>query len=351
MIADARKKKPTMPSGFQSFSPRILPQTKRFTRWISPLRTSLSNTSCFRSVPSCSIETNQGKILDGKAIAKQIRKELEERVNALYQYYAMRPGLAVVLVGNRKDSQTYVRNKGRFAKEVGLESFTHHLPESVTETSLLEVIDKLNEDPRVHGILVQLPLPGHISTEKVLQRIDVSKDVDGFHAENVGRLCTLKREPGFIPCTPQGCLELLDRYNIPIQGKHAVVLGRSNIVGIPTAMLLLRRNATVQICHSYTENLPTEVSKADILVAAIGKPEWVSGNWLKPNSVVIDVGINAVQDANSSRGYRLVGDVRWEEAYPRVGFITPVPGGVGPMTIAMLLKNTVKAFENRIKNN
>lgn len=325
--------KPTKPPG-------------NITRCISfPSQSSLLRRHSFRPV-SCLEASVQEKVLDGKAVAEQIRKELKEKVDSLYNQYAVRPGLAVILVGDRKDSQTYVRNKHRFAKEVGLESFTHHLPESVPEAHLLELIDQLNRDPRVHGILVQLPLPFHISTEKVLQHIDVSKDVDGFHAENVGRLCTLKREPGFIPCTPQGCLELLDRYAIPIQGKHAVVLGRSNIVGIPVAMLLLRRNATVQVCHSYTEDLAHEVSKADILIAAIGKPGLVSGHWLKPNSVVIDVGINAVKDANASRGYRLVGDVRWDEAYPRVGYISPVPGGVGPMTIAMLLKNTVQAFEN-----
>ncbi|GJD05648.1 Bifunctional protein FolD 4, chloroplastic [Galdieria sulphuraria] len=286
----------TMPCAFQTMPLKPFPkQTKHLDifRFLSPqTRIAFTTRRCFRL-----------------ATAQQIRNELKTKVDALYKLYAMRPGLAVVL-------------------EVGLESFNHDLPESVTEARLLQVIDELNQDPRVHGILVQLPLPAHISTEKVLQRIDVSKDVDGFHAENVGRLCTLKGEPGFIPCTPQGCLELLDRYNIQIQGKHAVVLGRSNIVGIPAAMLLLRRNATVSICHSFTENLSEEVSKADILIAAIGKPEWISGHWLKPNSVVIDVGINAVKDVNTSRGYRLVGDVRWEEAYPR---------------------NTVKAFEQRTR--
>ncbi|GJQ14118.1 hypothetical protein GpartN1_g5909.t1 [Galdieria partita] len=341
--------KTAMPCAFQTmaFKP-FLKQTKYldvFRLLSSRTRVTFITRRCVRPASCLETNTQTKKILDGKATAQQIRNELKTKVDSLYQKYAMRPGLAVILVGNRKDSQTYVRNKHRFAKEVGLESFTHDLPESVTEAHLLELIDELNQDPRVHGILVQLPLPAHISTEKVLQRIHVSKDVDGFHAENVGRLCTLKREPGMIPCTPQGCLELLDRYGIQIQGKHAVVLGRSNIVGIPAAMLLLRRNATVQICHSYTENLAEEVSKADILIAAIGKPEWVSGHWLKPNSVVIDVGINAVEDWSTSRGYRLVGDVRWEEAYPRVRYITPVPGGVGPMTIAMLLKNTVKAFE------
>eukprot|EP00871_Galdieria_phlegrea_P001771 jgi/Galph1/2595/GphlegSOOS_G1258.1 len=295
---------------------------------------------------SCLQEENKvlDKVLDGKSIARQIRQELKQQVTEIVDQYQATPGLAVVIVGNRKDSLTYVQNKNKFAKQVGIESYCYFLSESTTERSLLELINDLNGNPKIHGILVQLPLPGHISSERILNSIHVTKDVDGFHPENVGRLCTMGREPLFIPCTPQGCMELLERYQIPIQGKNAIVLGRSNIVGIPTAMLLLRKNATVQICHSYTQQLAEKIGQADIVVSAMGQAGIVRGHWLKPSSVVIDVGINAINDVSSARGYRLVGDVVYEEAYPRVQYITPVPGGVGPMTIAMLLKNTIQAF-------
>jgi 5,10-methylene-tetrahydrofolate dehydrogenase/methenyl tetrahydrofolate cyclohydrolase len=250
------------------------------------------------------------------------------------------PGLATVLVGARKDSQTYVRMKKKACAEVGIQSFGHDLPADVSQEELLDVVRQLNADPAVHGILVQLPLPDHIDDEEILAAISIEKDVDGFHPLNIGRLSMKRREPLYVPCTPKGCIELLDRSGVGIEGKHAVVLGRSNIVGLPVAMLLLHRNATLTVCHSRTADLPAVVRQADILVAAVGRAEMVRGDWLKPGAVVIDVGVNAVDDADDPRGYRLVGDVAFDEALDVAGAITPVPGGVGPMTIAMLLRNT-----------
>jgi 5,10-methylene-tetrahydrofolate dehydrogenase/methenyl tetrahydrofolate cyclohydrolase len=280
-------------------------------------------------------------IIDGKAIAAAIREEIRQEVEALEATSGHTPGLATVLVGGRRDSQTYVRMKKRACEEVGIVSFGRELPEDVSQETLLQVVADLNADPRVHGILVQLPLPGHIDDEDILGAISIEKDVDGFHPLNIGRLSMKRRDPLFVPCTPKGCIELLDRSGVVIEGRNAVVLGRSNIVGLPVAMLLLHRNATVTICHSRTADLPAVVRTADILVAAVGRAEMVRGDWLKPGATVIDVGVNAVEDASRERGYRLVGDVCYEEAQEVAGAITPVPGGVGPMTIAMLLRNTL----------
>lgn len=284
-----------------------------------------------------------GSLIDGKAIAATIRGEIRESVTAMKTEFGKVPGLATVLVGARKDSETYVRMKKRACNEVGIESYGHDLPADISQADLLEVVAGLNDDPRVHGILVQLPLPGHIDDEAILGAISLEKDVDGFHPLNIGRLSMKRRDPLFVPCTPRGCIELLDRSDIEIAGKHAVVLGRSNIVGLPVAMLLLHRNATVSICHSRTADLPALVKQADILVAAVGRPEMVKGDWIKPGAAVIDVGVNAVDDSDDPRGYRLVGDVDFEAAKEVAGAITPVPGGVGPMTIAMLLQNTSDA--------
>lgn len=284
-------------------------------------------------------------LIDGKAIAATIRGEIRDAVAAMKSHYGKVPGLATVLVGARKDSETYVRMKKRACAEVGIESFGHELPADISEEALLEVVAGLNEDPRVHGILVQLPLPEHIDDETILGAISLAKDVDGFHPLNIGRLSMKRRDPLFVPCTPKGCIELLDRSGIEIAGQHAVVLGRSNIVGLPVAMLLLHRNATVSICHSRTADLPALVRQADILVAAVGRPEMVKGDWIKPGAAVIDVGVNAIDDADDPRGYRLVGDVDFEAARQVAGAITPVPGGVGPMTIAMLLQNTAEAAQ------
>jgi 5,10-methylene-tetrahydrofolate dehydrogenase/methenyl tetrahydrofolate cyclohydrolase len=280
-------------------------------------------------------------IIDGKAIAADIRAEIAEEVSELKARTGKVPGLATVLVGQRKDSQAYVRMKKKACAEAGITSFGHDLPEDISQQELLEVVRDLNANPDVHGILVQLPLPSHIDDEEILGAVSLEKDVDGFHPLNIGRLSMKRRDPLFVPCTPKGCIELLDRSGVEIEGANAVVLGRSNIVGLPVSMLLLHRNATLTVCHSRTKNLPDVVRGADILIAAVGRAEMVKGDWIKPGSVVIDVGVNAVDAPDTEKGYRLVGDVAYEEARELASAITPVPGGVGPMTIAMLLRNTM----------
>lgn len=280
------------------------------------------------------------ELIDGKAIAATIRNEIKAEVAAMKAQYGRVPGLATVLVGDRTDSQTYVRMKKKACTEAGIASFGCELPGDTSQDDLLKAVSDLNANPDVHGILVQLPLPPHIDEEAILSAVSLTKDVDGFHPINIGRLSMKRREPLFVPCTPKGCIELLDRTGVEIAGKHAVVLGRSNIVGLPVAMLLLHRHATLTICHSRTYNLPQVVKQADILITAVGRAEMVKGDWLKPGVVIIDVGINAVDDPTDKRGYRLVGDVAFDEAAEVALAITPVPGGVGPMTIAMLLRNT-----------
>lgn len=281
------------------------------------------------------------QLIDGQAIAATIRQEIKQEVQAMRAAGKDAPGLATVLVGARKDSQTYVRMKKKACEEVGITSFGHDLPGDISQEDLLAVVRELNANPKVHGILVQLPLPDHIDDEEILGAVSLEKDVDGFHPLNIGRLSMKRRDPLFVPCTPKGCIELLDRSGIEIAGKRAVVLGRSNIVGLPVAMLLLHRNATVTICHSRTRDLPEVVRSAEILIAAVGRAEMVRGDWVAPGAVVIDVGVNAVEDASAARGYRLVGDVAFAEVSELASAITPVPGGVGPMTIAMLLRNTL----------
>ncbi len=282
-------------------------------------------------------------LIDGKEIAAAIHTEIIAEVDDMKSKFGKVPGLATVLVGERKDSQSYVRMKKKACKKVGIASFAYDLPDTVSQEELLKIVRDLNANPDVHGILVQLPLPEHIDDEEILGAIDLAKDVDGFHPINIGRLSMKRREPLFVPCTPKGCIELLIRTGTEIEGKHAVVLGRSNIVGLPVAMLLLHRNATVTICHSRTQNLPEIVRQADILVAAVGRAEMVKGDWIKPGAVVIDVGVNAVDDPDSKKGYYLTGDVAFDEALEVASAVTPVPKGVGPMTIAMLLRNTVDA--------
>jgi len=280
------------------------------------------------------------QLIDGKAIAATIREEIRVEVEAMKAEHGKVPGLATVLVGARRDSQTYVRMKKKACEEVGIASFSHDLPEDISQEELLKVVRDLNANPDVDGILVQLPLPDHIDDEEVLGAISLEKDVDGFHPLNIGRLSMKRRDPLFVPCTPKGCIELLDRTGVTIEGKRAVVLGRSNIVGLPVAMLLLHRNATLTICHSRTQDLPGVVREAEILIAAVGRAEMVRGDWVQPGAVVIDVGVNPVDDPGSKKGYKLVGDVAFDEVKEVAAAITPVPGGVGPMTIAMLLRNT-----------
>ncbi len=285
------------------------------------------------------------QLIDGKAIAQKVRDEVKEKAAARAAAGKSQPGLATVLVGERVDSATYVGMKQKACAELGMTSFHHPLPEDVSQEDLEKLIKKLNADPKVHGILVQLPLPDHLDEERVLQLISIEKDVDGFSPINIGRLAQKGREPLFVPCTPFGCIYLLKEAGVEISGANAVVLGRSNIVGMPAALLLVKENATVTVCHSRTKNIADVVRQADILIAAIGRTEMVRGEWIKPGAAVIDVGMNSKPDATKKRGYRLVGDVNFDEAKEVAGFITPVPGGVGPMTIAMLMANTLRAAE------
>lgn len=283
------------------------------------------------------------QIIDGKAIAEAVRKEVADEVAAMAAAGKPRPGLATVLVGENPASQSYVSSKQKACAQLGIESFGHTLPATATQAEVEGLVRELNADKRVNGILVQLPLPSGLDEEKVLGAISIEKDVDGFHPINIGRLAQKGREPLFVPCTPFGCIYLLEQVGIKLDGCNAVVLGRSNIVGMPAALLLVRKNATVTICHSRTRDLPGVVRQADVLIAAIGKAEMVRGDWVKPGAAVIDVGINRVIDPTAPKGSRLVGDVCFNEVKEVAGFITPVPGGVGPMTIAMLMRNTARA--------
>ncbi len=285
------------------------------------------------------------QIINGKTIAQQVRESVAAAVAKRSAAGKQPPGLATVLVGDRVDSATYVASKQKACQELGMLSFHHHLPADATQEQVEDLVRTLNADRQVHGILVQLPLPVHLNEERVLSLINIEKDVDGFSPFNMGRLAQKGREPLFVPCTPYGCIYLLDQAGVQIEGANAVVLGRSNIVGMPAALLLISRNATVTICHSRTRDLPAVIRQADILIVAIGKAEFVRGDWIKPGAAVIDVGINSKPDPSRKRGYRLVGDVNFEEAKEVAGFITPVPGGVGPMTIAALMKNTLRAAE------
>lgn len=288
-----------------------------------------------------------GKLLDGKAIAKEIKAELAEEVADFIRNNAFVPALAAVLVGENPASQVYLRNKQRACEKVGIDSQLRRLPADASEDELLAVVAKLNKDDAVHGILVQLPLPDQIDEQRVLDAISPWKDVDAFHADNVGRL--LQGRPRFLPCTPHGVQQILHRHGISVSGKHVVVVGRSNVVGKPLAMLLMQRNstlgpeaanATVTVCHSRTTDLPAITRLADILVAAIGKPKFITADMVRPGAVVVDVGINRTDDG-------LVGDVDFEPVREVVSHITPVPGGVGPLTVAMLLKNTLAAAARR----
>jgi methylenetetrahydrofolate dehydrogenase (NADP+) / methenyltetrahydrofolate cyclohydrolase len=286
-----------------------------------------------------------GQLIDGKVIAQQVRDEVAAAVAERVAAGGSKPTLATVLVGDRTDSATYVSSKQKACVELGMGSVSHQLPADISQEELEKLIRSLNDSKTINGILVQLPLPNHLNEERILQLISIEKDVDGFSPINIGRLAQKGREPLFVPCTPNGCIFLLEKTGIRIEGANAVVLGRSNIVGMPMALLLISRNATTTICHSRTKNLPDVIRQADILVAAIGKTEMVRGSWIKPGAAVIDVGMNSKPDPTRKSGYRLVGDVNFDEAKEVAGFITPVPGGVGPMTIAMLMRNTLRAAQ------
>ncbi len=285
------------------------------------------------------------QIIDGRIIAERIRQEVKEAVAARVAEGKSVPGLATVLVGDNSASQVYVRSKQKACAEAGIQSFGFELPATATQSQVEGLVKELNADSRVHGILVQLPLPSGLDEEGVLSAISIEKDVDGFHPTNIGRLAQKGRDPLFVPCTPAGVMYLLNEFAPSLEGVNAVVLGRSNIVGMPVALLLVRANATVTICHSRTKNLPDVVRSADVLVAAVGRAEMVRGNWVKPGATVIDVGINRIDDPSRPKGYRLVGDVAFDEAKEVAGAITPVPGGVGLMTIAMLLRSTLRAAQ------
>jgi methylenetetrahydrofolate dehydrogenase (NADP+)/methenyltetrahydrofolate cyclohydrolase len=290
-------------------------------------------------------KTAAAQLIDGKLIAQQVRDEVAASVAKRVAAGKTKPTLATVLVGDRPDSQSYVRSKGKACEELGMGSISHQLPGDTKQEDLEALIRNLNADKGVNGILVQLPLPSHLNEERVLQLISIEKDVDGFSPINIGRLAQKGREPLFVPCTPYGCIYLLEKVGVKIEGANAVVLGRSNIVGMPAALLLIGKNATVTVCHSKTRDIASVVRQADILIAAIGKMEFVRGDWVKPGAAVIDVGINSKPDPTKKSGHRLVGDVNFDEVKEVAGFITPVPGGVGPMTIAMLMRNTLRAAE------
>ena len=277
-------------------------------------------------------------LIQGKEVAKKIRETIKNQVAGL----ETKPSLVVIIVGNNPASKVYVGMKEKAAQEVGINSITIRLDENISQQELENKIEELNQDKDVNAILVQLPLPKHINTDEIIEKILPENDVDGFHPVNMGKLVT-GLKPDAVPCTPAGVMKLLEEYNIDIESKNAVVIGRSNIVGKPVSMLLLDKNATVTICHSRTRNLKDITSQADILIAAVGRPELIKGDFVKEGAVVIDVGVNRTADG------KLVGDVDFDEVEPKAGYITPVPGGVGPMTIAMLLSNTLNLYKNQVK--
>ncbi len=280
------------------------------------------------------------QILDGKKLANKIKDDIKIEVKTLKENYEVTPGLAVILVGDDPASHTYVKMKSKSSKEVGIYSITHEMPIDIKESEILETIIMMNKNPNIDGILVQLPLPSHIDTTKVLESVAPEKDVDGFHPFNVGRLVT--NLDGFVPCTPLGVMRLLNEYNIDVKGMNAVVVGASNIVGKPMANLLLNANATVDICHIYTKDLKSHTLKADILIVGVGKVNLITADMVRDGVIIIDIGINKLENG------KLVGDVDYENISKKASYITPVPGGVGPMTIAMLLENTLKASKKRL---
>jgi 5,10-methylene-tetrahydrofolate dehydrogenase/methenyl tetrahydrofolate cyclohydrolase len=288
---------------------------------------------------------NQAKKIDGKAIASSIREDIKQKVSERISAGLPQPSLATVLVGVDPASQVYVRSKHRACEEAGMTSVGIELQADETEDKVLSEIQALNDRKDVHGILVQLPLPKHLDEERILSAIDYHKDVDGLHPVNAGRLAQKGRSPLFSPATPSGIMELLDSQNVALEGANVVIIGRSNIVGMPMALLMVKANATVTVCHSRSVDIPALCRNADILIASVGIAEFVKADWIKPGAVVIDVGVNRVDDSKKKRGYRLVGDVDFKGAQQVASAITPVPGGVGPMTIAMLLKNTLRAAE------
>jgi len=284
-------------------------------------------------------------IIDGKEISNTIKEELKD----IIEKNDIVPGLGIILVGSRHDSKIYVNMKKKACEKLGIKNFDIHLDENISEDKIIEEVEKMNNNENIHGILIQLPLPKHINEQNVLSKVLLEKDVDGFHVQNIGNLALKRLDKCYAPCTPTGCIELLKRYNVEISGKHVVILGRSNIVGLPLSLLFLHNNATVTICHSRTQNLKDITNKADILVAACGIPNLITKEYVKNGVIIIDIGINKIPFDNEKK-YKIVGDVDFKDIIDKVRLITPVPGGVGPMTICMLLKHTVEACL-RNKNN
>jgi 5,10-methylene-tetrahydrofolate dehydrogenase/methenyl tetrahydrofolate cyclohydrolase len=289
------------------------------------------------------VQESAAFVIDGKQIGADLKEEIAKEVEARIAAGKSRPGLATVLVGENPASHVYVRMKHKACEQVGIESYAYELPDTASQEEVEKLVTDLSNDPKVHGILVQLPLPAGLDEEKILNLVKIEKDVDGFHPVNLGRLAQKGREPSFVPCTPAGVMYLLEKTGTKLEGAEAVVLGRSNIVGMPVALLLVKENATVTICHSRTTDLPAVCRKADVLIAAVGRPEMVKADWVKPGAVVIDVGTNRVEDATRKRGYRITGDVDFDEVKGVAGALSPSPGGVGPMTITMLMRNTLRA--------
>ncbi len=294
------------------------------------------------------INPENPKRINGKALADSIKENLKIKVTEMKEKYNIIPGLAVVLVGDRADSSTYVRMKKQTATDINMNFVLKKFSVTISQDELLSEIVLLNNDSNIHGLIVQLPLPEHIDEQIILNAVSLDKDIDGFHPLNIGSLCMKGRDPKFVPCTPKGCMEILDYFGVELEGKHVIVIGRSNIVGIPVAMLCLKRNATVTICHSRTRVLEDEVKRGDIVIAAVGRPQMVKKEWIKEGAVVIDVGINGIKDDSRKSGYRLVGDVDYLSVKEVASLVTPVPGGVGPMTVISLLGNVYTSALNAV---
>jgi 5,10-methylene-tetrahydrofolate dehydrogenase/methenyl tetrahydrofolate cyclohydrolase len=304
-----------------------------------------------RAMKTTITPASPSNIIDGILISQSIKTKLRARIVEIRKMYNidMKPGLAVVLVGSKKDSETYVRMKQIAAEELDIHFELHRYDDKTTEQELLQEIERLNDTSHIHGIIVQLPLPQHIDKRNVITKLSILKDVDGFNALNIGTLALDGYSPYFVPCTPRGVMELFKAYNIEVKGKHCVVLGKSNIVGLPMSLMLIKENATVTICNSETINEPEIVRSADIIISAVGIAKLVKEDWVKPGAIVIDVGINCIPDNTRKCGYRLVGDVDFENVKNKARMITPVPGGVGPMTVAMLMQATVDSFERHLQ--
>lgn len=284
-------------------------------------------------------------LINGKKLSDSILSSIKLEVSK-YVHIGI-PMIAVIQVGNKKESTIYIKKKCETSKEVGIDSILYNLNVDITDNDICDLIEKLNKDQKINGILVQLPIPEHLNEELILQKINYTKDVDGFHPQNMGNLAMNNRTPNFISCTALGCIELLAQENIELEGKHVVIIGKSNIVGLPLSLLLMKANATVTVCHDKTKNIKEHTNKADILISACGQAEMIKSDWIKKDVVIIDVGINPKEDKSKKSGYRLVGDVDYNDVKDKVSKITPVPGGVGPMTVAILLSNTLKAFKQQ----